>query len=381
MTALREPTIATGELRPTYLEVDLARLADNYRAIAAHVAPARVMPILKANAYGHGLVEVARKLEAIGAPYVGVAYLEEGLRLREHGVRMPVLVMGGIVGSQIPRFLEHDLTLTASSVDKLRAVDEHAAAVGRPATVHLKIDTGMERIGVHWYSAEALLEESLKCRHVRVEGIFTHFANADDADLAHARLQLERFQEVLSFYERRSLAPPLRHAANSGAILQLPGSHFDLVRPGILFYGASPSPEIVQPIPVRQALRWVTSVVYFKVVKPGNPVSYGSSWTPAELTRVVTLPAGYGDGYMRAMTGKAEVIIKGKRYAVVGRICMDQMMVSIAWDTAHNGDEAVLLGESGGTAITIEDLAEWAGTIPHEVLTSINTRVPRVYRG
>jgi alanine racemase len=379
MTALHEPTIATGELRPTYLEIDLDRLAENYRVIARHVAPARVMPILKANAYGHGLVEVARKLEAIGAPYVGVAYLEEGLRLREHGVRMPVLVMGGIVGSQIPRFLENDLTLTASSVDKLRAVDEHAAALGRPATVHLKIDTGMERIGVHWYSAETLLEESLKCRHLRVEGIFTHFANADDRDLTHARLQLERFHEVLSFFERRSLPMPLRHAANSGAILQLPESYFDLVRPGILFYGAGPSPETPATIPVRQAMRWLTSVVYFKVVKPGNPVSYGSSWAPAEMTRVVTLPAGYGDGYLRAMSGRAEVILHGKRYPVVGRICMDQMMVSIGWDSAHNGDEAVLLGGSGDTTITIEDLAAWAGTIPHEVLTSINTRVPRVY--
>jgi alanine racemase len=379
MTALHEPTIATGELRPTYLEVDLDRLAENYGVIAGHVVPARVMPILKANAYGHGLVEVARKLEAIGAPYVGVAYLEEGLRLREHGVRMPVLVMGGIVGSQIPRFLENNLTLTASSVDKLRAIDEHAAALRLPATVHLKIDTGMERIGVHWYSAEKLLEESLKCRHLRVEGIFTHFANADDRDLTHARVQLERFHEVLAFYERRSIPTPLRHAANSGAILRLPESHFDLVRPGILFYGAGPSPETPSTIPVRQALRWVTSVVYFKVVKPGHPVSYGSSWAPAEMTRIVTLPAGYGDGYMRAMSGRAEVILHGKRYPVVGRICMDQMMVSIGWDSAHNGDEAVLLGGSGDTAITIEDLAAWAGTIPHEVLTSINTRVPRVY--
>jgi alanine racemase len=381
MSALHEATIATGELRPTYVEVDLTRLAENYRAIAAHVAPARVMPILKANAYGHGLVEVARKLEAVGAPYVGVAYLEEGLRLREHGVRLPVLVMGGIVGSQVPRFIEHDLTLTASSVDKLRAIDEHAAALRRPATVHLKIDTGMERIGVHWYSAEKLLEAALKCRHLRVEGIFTHFANADDADLAHARVQLERFQEVLDFFARRSLPPPLRHAANSGAILQLPESHFDLVRPGILFYGATPSPEIPTTIAVRQAIRWVTSVVYFKVVKPGNPVSYGSSWVPAELTRVVTLPAGYGDGYMRAMSGKAQVILHGKRYPVVGRICMDQMMVSIGWDSAHNGDEAVLLGSAGAATITIEELAAWAGTIPHEVLTSINTRVPRVYLG
>jgi len=196
MTALNEPTIAADERRPTRVEVDLDVLADNYRVIAAHVAPARVMPILKANAYGHGLVEVARVLERLGAPYVGVAYLEEGLRLRQHGVRLPVLVLGGILGSQIPRFLEADLTLTASSVDKLRAIEEHAARAGRTATVHLKIDTGMERIGVHWYSAEMLLEESLRCRHVRVEGIFTHFANGDARDLAHARLQLERFHET-----------------------------------------------------------------------------------------------------------------------------------------------------------------------------------------
>src|SRR5437016_10209781 len=381
MSALNEPTIATDELRPTRIEVDLDVLAENYGAIAAHVAPARVMPILKANAYGHGLVEVGRVVERLRAPYIGVAYLEEGLRLRQHGVRLPVLVLGGILGSQIPRFLEHDITLTASSVDKLRAIEEHAVRVGRTATVHLKIDTGMERIGVHWYSAETLLEESLRCRHARVEGIFTHFANADGRDLAHARLQLERFHEVLRFYEQRSLPTPMRHAANSGAILQLRESHFDMARPGIVFYGAAPSADVSLTIPVRQALRWVTSVVYFKVVKPGNPVSYGSSWTPAELTRVVTLPAGYGDGYMRAMSGKAEVIVHGKRYPVVGRICMDQMMVSIGWDSAHNGDEVVLLGESGGTAISIEELAAWGGTIPHEVLTNINTRVPRVYRG
>jgi alanine racemase len=379
MTILHEPTIATDELRPTHLEVDLDVLAANYQAIAAHVAPARVMPILKANAYGHGLVEVGRLLEAVGAPMVGVAYLEEGVRLRQHGVRLPVLVLGGIVGSQIPRFLAHDLTLTASSVDKLRAIDEQAAALGRPATVHLKVDTGMERIGVHWYSAEALLVESLRCRHLRVEGIFTHLANADGRDLDHARLQLERFAEVLRFYERRSLPTPLRHAANSGAILQLPESRLDMVRPGILFYGARPSAEIPATVPVAQALRWLTRVVYFKVVKPGNPVSYGSRWAPSEPSRVVTLPVGYGDGYVRAMSGKAEVILHGKRYPVVGSVCMDQLMVAIGRDSAYNGDEAVLLGGSEGAFIGIEEMASWAGTIPHEVLTSINTRVPRVY--
>jgi alanine racemase len=378
MHRLHEPTIALGEgLRPTALEVDLAQLTANYEAICRHVN-VPVMVILKANAYGHGLVEVGRHFERLGAPYLAVAYLEEGLRLRQAGVRTPILVLGGLVGGQIPLFLEHDLTLTASSVDKLRAVEDCAATLGRRARVHLKIDTGMERIGVHWYSAEKLLEASLGCRHVEVEGVFSHFANADSPDLTHARLQLERFQEVLRFYERRSLPTPLRHLSNSGGVLQLPEARFDMVRPGLLLYGAYPMPG-PRPIEVRSALRWKSRVVYFKVVKPGNPVSYGSTWTPERETRVVTLPVGYGDGYLRALSGQAQVIIHGKRYPVVGRICMDQVMVDIGWDSAFNDDEVVLLGHEGEAAIGIEEMAEWAGTIPHEILTSINTRVPRVY--
>lgn len=376
MGTLHEPTIATSELRPTRLEVDLARLAENYRAIAHFASGARVMPILKANAYGHGLVPVARMLESLGAPMVGVAYLEEALRLREEGIRLPVLVLGGIVGEQIPRFLENDLTLTASSIDKLRAIEEHAVAMNKVARVHLKIDTGMERIGVHWYSAEKLLEASLATRNVHVEGVFTHFAGADEEDLTHARLQLERFHEVLRFYEKRSLPMPIRHAANSGAIAQLPESHLDMVRPGLLFYGARPSPSVPDVVPVRGALRWVTRVVYFKVVLPGNPVSYGSTWAPSEQTRVITLPVGYGDGYPRALSGKGAVVLDGRRHPLVGRVCMDQVMVDIGKSgTAYNGDEAVLLGDG----ITVEELAAWAGTIPHEILTGINTRVPRVY--
>ncbi len=376
VTPLHEPTLATDELRPTHLEVDLGALARNYQRIAQQVAPARVMPVLKANAYGHGLVQVARKLQQVGAPYLAVAYLEEAMRLRQEGVTLPVLVLGGIVGSQIPRFLEHDLTLTASSVDKLTAIDACAAAMGRRARVHLKIDTGMERIGVHWYSAERLIEHSLGTRHVEVEGIFTHFATADEHDLLHARMQLERFHEVLRFYERRSIEPPLRHAANSGAILQLPESRFDMVRPGVLLFGASPALDLTLPFAMEQALRWLTRVVFFKVVKGGNPISYGAHYTPPHDTRVITMPVGYGDGYMRAMSGRAQVLVQGRRVPVVGRICMDQIMADIAQGSAFNGDEVVLLGDG----IKIEELAAWAGTIPHEVLTNINTRVPRIYR-
>jgi alanine racemase len=378
---LNEPTASTTVLRPTHLEVNLARLRENYKLIAEHVAPARVMPVLKANAYGHGLVAVAKMLEAQQPFALAVAYLEEAMRLREAGVRSAVLVLGGLVGAQIPRFLEHDLTLTASSVDKLLAIEECARAKGLKARVHLKVDTGMERIGTHWYSAEALLEASLHVRNVQVEGIFTHFANSDTADLTHARLQMERFQEVLRFYERRSLPPPLRHVANSGAILQMPESHLDVVRPGILLFGSSPTAELSLTLAVKQALRWLTPVVFFKVVKAGNPVSYGSTWSPRADTRVITLPVGYGDGYMRAMSGQAQVIVRNQRVPVVGRICMDQIMADIGKGTAYNGDEVVLLGESddGSQAVRIEELAVWANTIPHEILTNINTRVPRVY--
>jgi alanine racemase len=226
-----------------------------------------------------------------------------------------------------------------------------------------------------------LLEASLGVRNVEVQGIFTHFANADSPDLTHARLQMERFQEVLRFYEKRSLPPPLRHIANSGAILQMPQSYLDIVRPGILLFGSSPTPELPLTLEVKQALRWLTQVVFFKVVKAGNPVSYGSAWSPGSDTRIITLPVGYGDGYMRAMSGRAEVIVRGTPVPVVGRICMDQIMVDIGKGTAYNGDEVVLLGESAvsGRSIRIEDLAVWANTIPHEILTNINTRVPRIY--
>jgi alanine racemase len=382
-TPINNPIMHPGEIiRPTHVEVDLGRLTANYRAIAGHVAPAKVMPILKANAYGHGLVEVARHVVGLGAPYLGVAFLEEGILLREAGIAAPILVMGGIIGNQVPIFLRYDLTLTASSVDKLRQIDEAAAAMGVTARVHLKIDTGMERIGVHYYNAEKLIEASLSYRRVAVEGIYSHFATSDEEDLGFARTQLARFREVLAIYERRGIPrPPLCHMANSGAVLQLRESFFDMVRPGILLYGVYPSAEARRTVEVRPALSWRSRVVYFKVVAPNQSVSYGATWRSDREVRMITVPVGYGDGYFRAMSGKAEVIVRGARYPVVGRICMDQMMVNIGWSSAYNGDEVLLLGEDAATGASIrcEELASWAGTIPYEVLTNINTRVPRIY--
>jgi len=362
-------------VRPTHVVVDLAQLAANLTAVRQQVGKTKVMAIVKANAYGHGMIRVATHLLAKGADYLGVALYEEGILLRQAGITAPILVMGGIASEQIPLFLKHDLTITTSSVDKLHLIDQAAAAMGVTARVHLKIDTGMERIGIHYYNADRLLEASLHCQQIVVEGIYSHFANADSADLGHARLQLQRFLDVCSFYEKRGLSVPLRHIANSAAILQLPESHLDLVRPGIMLYGYYPSPDCLRSVVVKPALTWKSRVVYFKVVQPNTPVSYGSTWQSDHAVRLVTVPVGYGDGYFRILSNQAEVIIRGQRHPVVGRVCMDQLMVNLEWGTAYNGDEVILLGES----LSADELAAWAGTISYEILTHINSRVPRVY--
>jgi alanine racemase len=369
-------------MRPTFAEVNLAHLTANYRAIQARVAPAQVMPIIKANAYGHGLVPVAHHLERLGVPYLGVALLEEGVRLRENGIITPILVLGGSMREQLRLFLEHNLTITTASLEKLAQIEAGARRLGKIARLHLKIDTGMGRLGVQYDNAEAFLQAALRCEQCEVEGIFSHFANADAADLASAREQLSRFQDVLGFYQKRGLsAPPLRHMANSGAILQLPESHLDLVRAGILLYGVYPSREVRQTVAVRPVLSWKSHAVYVKTLRSGQPVSYGSTWQADHDVRIVTIPAGYGDGYFRALSNRGQVIINGRKYPIAGRVCMDQIMVNVERDSVFPGDEVVLLGESGGAAISANDLADWAGTIGYEVLTNINSRVPRVYAG
>lgn len=365
--------------RPTRCVVDLGALERNHRAIQAHVGAAQVMPVIKANAYGHGLIEVGRHLEAVGAACLGVAYVEEGVSLREAGIAAPIQVLGGAVTRQIPLFLEHDLMFTAPSVDKLRQIDDAARVGGVQAQVHLKIDTGMERIGVRATTAPALFEAAMSCEFVDVVGVFSHFANADAADLAHARHQLEVFLEVLEWFPDHGVPTPLRHIANSAAVAQLPESHLDLVRPGILSFGVYPSPDTARTISLEPALAWLSEVIFFKVIEAGRAVSYGSTWTPDRQTRLVTLPVGYADGYARGLSNRAEVLIDGRRLPVVGRVCMDQTMVDLGDGTAYNGDEVVLIGGSGAEHITAEDVARWGDTIAYEVLTSISARVPRTY--
>jgi alanine racemase len=362
-------------MRPTYLEVNLSQLGKNLEAIRAHVAPARVMPMVKANAYGHGIDGVAPFIEPY-VDYIGVALLEEGIHLRELGLRKPILIAGAALPEQVPLFAEYDLTLTGSSSDLLDTAEEVSRSTGNRIKTHLKIDTGMERVGVREYEAEPFILKTFAYKHLIIEGIYTHLANSELADKGYSLMQLERFQQVLDIYNRHGLpAPSLRHVCNSGGILNLPEAHFDMVRPGVLFYGIYPGVDVHRVIEVRPALTWRSRVSYSKRTRPGRAISYGSLWQAEAETGIVTIPCGYADGYFRRMTNQAQVIIHQKKYPQVGRICMDQFMVNVGDDDIKVGDEVTLLGDG----IAAEDLARWTGTNEYEVMTNISARVPRVY--
>ena len=363
-------------MRPTYLEVNLTQLGRNLDAIRARVAPAKVMPMLKANAYGHGVDGVGPFIEPY-VDYIGVALVEEGIHLRQLGIRKPILVAGATLLEQVPLFAEFDLTLTGSSAELLEAADEISRATGHPIKTHLKIDTGMERVGVREYESKSLILKSAACSHIVVEGIYTHLANSELRDRRYSLLQLDRFQTALDVYEKHGLpVPPLRHVCNSGGVLTLPDAYFEMVRPGVLFYGVYPDEEVDRVVHVKPALTWRSRVAYSKRTQPGRPVSYGSLWQAEVETGIVTIPCGYADGYFRRMTNQAEVLIGQKRYPQVGRICMDQFMVNVGDDAIPVGEEVILLGEG----IWPEDLARWTGTNEYEVMTNISARVPRVYR-
>lgn len=365
----------SDNIRPVYLEVNLSQLKRNIGAIRARVAPAKVMPMIKANAYGHGVDGVAPFIEPY-VDYFGVAILEEGIHLRKLGITKPVLVAGGTLPEQVPYFAEYDLTLTGSSVDILDAAEEVSIQRGKRIKTHLKFDTGMERVGVHEYEAASLIEKSVACSHIDVEGIYTHLANSELADKSYSSLQLERFQEVLGVYHRlRIPIPEIKHVCNSGGVLNLPEAYFDMVRPGILFYGVFPGDAGNRDIDVKPVLTWRAHVSFSKRTRPGRAVSYGSLWQADTETGIVTVPCGYADGYFRRMTNHTQVLIGNKKYPQVGRICMDQFMVDVGDDEVNVGAEVILLG--GG--IKAEDLAGWTGTNTYEVLTSISSRVPRVF--
>jgi alanine racemase len=363
-----------------YAIIDTQALSYNFVEIKKKVGSAKIMAIVKANAYGHGLVGCALFLEQQGADYFGVAFIEEAILLRNAGITLPILVLGGVIAEQIPLFLRYDIEIMASSIEKLRAIHACALEHNIQAKVHLKIDTGLGRIGVRHTNAYNFFTQALELSGIKIVGVASHFATADDQDPAYMREQCQKFNQITQFFPEHGLAMPLRHIANSGAIMQLPESYFDMVRPGIMLYGVYPQSWMKNLWNLQPVLSLYARVVYFKVVEQGAGVSYGLTWQAQRNSRVITLPIGYGDGYSRALSNKGYVLVNGRLYGIIGNICMDQMMVDIGSDTAYCGDEVVLIGRSGDLQIAINDLVDCYGGSAYEFVVLFNSRIARIYR-
>lgn len=368
-------------MRPTRAEINLTILHSNLKNIRHKLAVnTQVMGIVKANAYGHGLVEISKSLVQNGIEYLGVGFIEEGIQLRTAGITSPILVLGGVFGDQVEKFLAFDFEITVSSLELAQRInDEVAKNNGRKARVHMKIDTGMERLGIHSEHAVEFVEKVARLPKLDIVGIFSHFASSEK-DTSFTQYQLQQFTSVLEQLKKKKIEIPFKHIANSGAILNGSESYFNLARPGILLYGIYPSKEIQKTISVIPILSLKSKIVYLKDVAANKSISYGRTYFTNRTSRIATIPIGYGDGYFRTLSNNVDVLIHGKRFSSVGTICMDQMMLDVTdGENIHVGDDVTLIGKDGNEEIKVEELAEKVGTNSYEVLTNISTRVPRFF--
>ena len=356
--------------------IDLDAIRNNVQAMRAAVPEtAMLLAVVKADAYGHGAVQVAQAALEAGASWLAVALVEEGVELRKAGITAPILVLGATSFEEAILASKKDITVTVCNAAMVNTAQRAADATGKPVKVHLKLDTGMGRIGARSEAeVQAVLDTLTACPGVWLTGVFTHFADCDGQDLVYTRLQLERF------IAWSNLLPEgiIRHCANSAAIHRLmPEVAFDMVRMGISLYGY---PPVATDCPLQPAMTWTTQVTHVKTIQAGETVSYGRTWTSEKPTVLATFACGYGDGYHRAASGKAQVIIRGVKVPVVGRICLDQMVADVTGvGGVAPGDTVTLLGTDGEATITAENIASWAGTISYEILLAATGRVPRVW--
>jgi len=367
-------------LRQNRVCIDMDAIRQNYRTlkenVPSHVA---VMPVVKANAYGHGMLETAQALLRMGADHFAVALPEEGIDLRLAGIEGEILVLGAAMPCAAEHAVRYGLTQTVFSPEMVQLLEKEAVKQGKDALVHVKLDTGMNRIGLRTEEEAKELAAMLKaCPHVKVNGIYTHFADADNpcgngSLNDFSKQQLKRFVELRAFFDAKIPS----HVANSAMSLLAPEAYFDMVREGISLYGYPPVDTHLQFVP---AMSWMTEVVHIKEIKAGETVGYGRSFTAERDMRIATVAVGYGDGYHRSCSNTASMLIRGKRVPIVGRVCMDQTMLDVTeLPECCIGDEAVIFGRQGAEEITAEEVAAWADTISYEVLLSITPRVPRCY--
>lgn len=364
--------------RPVWAEIDLGAIASNVRNIKQKIGQeTKLCAIVKADAYGHGTVQAARTALAEGADYLAVAVLREAQELRHGGITAPILILGATPNIQARDILEHDVEQAIFSLDTAKAISEMAVAMNKVARVHIKIDTGMMRVGIHPEETGEFVKAVMAMPNIKIQGIFSHFAMADMRDKTYALKQLEKFREAVRLAERAGADIPLKHIANSAAILDMPESYCNMVRAGIILYGLLPSDEVSCDIELRPAMTLKAEVMYLKDVAANVGISYGHAFHTSRPSRIATLPVGYADGWSRRLTGKADVTVKGVRVPIVGRICMDQCMVDVTdIDKVDIGEEVILFGAGGRTA---EEVAEWLDTISYEVICMIGKRVPRQY--
>jgi alanine racemase len=369
--------------RPTWLEIDLSAIGNNTRCIKELVGEnVQVLASLKADGYGHGALKVARTVLHNGATMLGVATVSEATPLREAGITAPILVFGYVPLWQMREAVRQDLTVTLYASESAHALSRAAQALQKTVKVHVKVDTGMARLGIRFEEINdllALLREIKQLPGLELEGIFTHFAKADSSDKEHVQLQLARFKHVLEIVEAHGLRPPIAHAANSAATLSLPEAHFQMVRPGIALYGLDPSEDVRVPANFRAALSFKTQIAQVKMIPEGEYISYGCTYQTDRPTRIAVIPVGYADGFRRTPNNWGSVLVHGETAPIRGRVCMDQCMIDVTHlPQARMGDEVVLIGQQGNATLTAEMVAQRLGTISYEVVSEILARVPRI---
>ena len=366
---------------PTWVEVDLDRFRRNLGAIRAAVGGGRgILLVVKADAYGHGAVEIARHAVQSGVTMLGVATLHEGIELRASGVTAPVVILSPALLSEVDEIIEHRLTPCVGSLEFAEVLSRRCAAHQVLTRFHVEVDTGMGRTGVSDEDAVAFIERVVGLPHLVLEGVFTHFPHADAGRTDVTEAQLRRFSEILHALALRKIEVPLRHAANSAGILSVGDSMLDMVRPGILAYGFYPSAEVPRTIPVEGIMSFKTRIVELRDVPPGRYISYGRTYQTSRWTRVGVMPVGYGHGYPWHLSNRGQVLIRGKRAPIVGRVTMDLTMVDATEiEEATLGDEVVLWGQQGRARIGLDEVAAWAQTIPYDLLCSMGKRVVRIF--
>jgi alanine racemase len=373
--------------RATRAEIDLTAFRHNLQNLRKYLDPqTRIMAIVKADAYGHGAVSCARiAVESGAANYLGAGVIEEGIELRENGLNAPILILGSIFPDEAEDLVRHNLATILCTQPLAQALSKEAEKQDKTVSVHIKVDTGMNRLGISPENLPTLLDQVRNLKNLKIEALSTHFSSADDEDLSVTQAQLEKFQTALTILQKEGVHTPIVHCANTSALFKFPESHFNMVRPGLILYGVLPSPSLRPVIdqgenPFQPVMQWKSQIILLKPIAKNQPVSYSGSFTTQRDSLIATLPIGYADGLHRMLSNKMDVLIRGRRAPQVGNICMDMILIDVTdIPDVQAGDEVVIFGRQGDEMISVEELAVKGKTIPYEILCSVSKRVPRIY--